>query len=203
MNNKNKPDRRALRTKRQLGQALIELIQEKRFDDITVQNVIDRADVGRSTFYSHFRDKEDLFQQNWEAFLDLLASHINWDKAGDGSFIPAEHLFSHLADVQPFYKSLLRSRKTDWVFKAGVAYLSQKIEVALNARHNEPNPQPELAVPAAILAAFISSELFNLLKWWLDHQMPYSPRQMADYYHQLVTPGVVAFLGKSCPARSV
>ena len=200
MNNKNKPDRRTNRTKRQLGKALIELIQEKRFDDITVQNVIDRADVGRSTFYSHFRDKEDLFQQNWEAFLDLFALHIDWDKAGDGSFIPAEHLFSHLADVQPFYKSLLRSRKTDWVFKAGVTHLSQKMEAALNERLNRVNEQPTSSVPAAILATFLSNELFNLLKWWLDHQMPYSPKQMDHFYHQLITPSVVAFFGKVEPA---
>jgi AcrR family transcriptional regulator len=69
MNVKKKPDRRPQRTKRQLSKALIELVQEKRFDEITVQNVIDRADIGRSTFYTHFRDKEDLLDKDWERFL--------------------------------------------------------------------------------------------------------------------------------------
>jgi len=76
-----KDDRRANRTKRSLSEALVGLIHEKRFDDITVQDVIDRADVGRSTFYSHFRDKEDLFQKDWERFLDMFAGAINWEKA--------------------------------------------------------------------------------------------------------------------------
>jgi len=58
-----KADRRTNRTRRSLSTALVDLVKEKRFDDITVQNVIDRADVGRSTFYSHFRDKDDLFQK--------------------------------------------------------------------------------------------------------------------------------------------
>ena len=88
-----KADRRSHRTKRSLSEALVDLIKEKRFDEITVQNVIDRAEVGRSTFYSHFRDKEDLFQQDWERFLDAFAQHIDWQKAGSGPFIPAAFLF--------------------------------------------------------------------------------------------------------------
>jgi len=111
MSAKPRPDRRAQRTRRQLSGALNELIKEKRFDDITVQNVIDRADVGRATFYSHFRDKEDLFQKNWEAFIDFCAQQIIWDKAGKGSFMPILFLFDHLKDVQPFYQGLVRSRK--------------------------------------------------------------------------------------------
>ena len=90
-----KTDRRTNRTKRSLSEALVGLIKEKRFDDITVQNVIERADVGRSTFYSHFRDKEDLFQRDWERFLDDFAQHIDWNKAGSGPFIPVAYLFQH------------------------------------------------------------------------------------------------------------
>jgi len=65
---KKRPDRRTQRTRRRLSGALVELVEEKRFDDITVQNVIERAEVGRATFYSHFRDKEDLFEQQWEGY---------------------------------------------------------------------------------------------------------------------------------------
>src|SRR5438445_130905 len=56
-----KVDRRILRTRDTLGDALVELMQEKAFDEITVQEVLDRAGVGRSTFYAHYRDKENLF----------------------------------------------------------------------------------------------------------------------------------------------
>src|SRR2546427_1473801 len=129
-----KPDRRAQRTRGQLSGALVDLIKEKRFDDITVQNVIDRADVGRSTFYSHFRDKEDLFQKDWERFLDMLAQQIDWDKAGQASFVPVVFLFRHLQEAETFYKGLVRSRMTDSIFKSGVSYLSRRIENALTAR---------------------------------------------------------------------
>src|SRR5882672_7903425 len=124
-------DRRSARTQRSLSEALVDLIKEKRFDEITVQEVIDRADVGRSTFYSHFRDKEDLFQKDWERFLDSFAQRIVWEKAGTESFVPVIYLFSHLKEFQPFYKGLVRSQKTDAVFKSGLRHLSQSMETTL------------------------------------------------------------------------
>src|SRR5205809_3882480 len=111
MGAKKKHDRRTQRTRHNLTHAMVELIQEKRFDDITVQNVIERADVGRATFYSHFRDKEDLFEQQWEQFSERLAQQIDWDKAGKDSFVPVASFFQHLQEVQPFYLGLVRSLK--------------------------------------------------------------------------------------------
>lgn len=188
-----KQDRRSARTQRSLSGALVELVKEKRFDDITVQEVIDRADVGRSTFYSHYRDKEDLFQQDWERFLDSFAQHIDWDQAGVAHFVPVVYLFGHLQEFQPFYKGLLRSRKTDAVFKSGVIYLSQKIEAALNSRlRGKPAPR----VPVPILANYLSSELFALLQWWLDQEMPHSPERMDEIFHDLITPTFRSLLGE-------
>ena len=180
-----KTDRRTNRTRRQLSSALVDLVKEKRFDDITVQNVIDRADVGRSTFYSHFRDKEDLFQKDWERFLDGFAQHIDWENAGVTSFVPVVYLFRHLQEFQPFYKGLVRSQKVDAIFKSGTNHLSQKIEAALTSRlRGKPAP----SVPIPVLSNYLASELFSLLKWWLDHNMPYPPERMDEIFHALVTP---------------
>lgn len=183
MRAKKKTDRRTVRTKRSLSQAMVDLIKEKRFDDITVQNVIDRADVGRSTFYTHYRDKEDLFRKDWERFLDGFAEHIKWDRAGNGSFVPVVFLFRHLQDFQPFYRGLVRSRKTEAVFKSGVEHLGRRIEEALSAR-----AKLRSSIPIPILANYLASELFALLKWWLDHEMPYSPERMDEIFHELVAP---------------
>jgi AcrR family transcriptional regulator len=180
-----KTDRRSNRTRRQLSSALVDLVKEKRFDEITVQNVIDRADVGRSTFYSHFRDKDDLFQKDWERFLDGFAQHIDWEKAGTGSFVPVVYLFRHLQDSQSFYQSLVRSQKADSIFRSGMDYLSQIIESALATRLKG-KPAPLMPIP--VLANYLASELFSLLKWWLDHKMPYSPERMDESFHQLVNP---------------
>ena len=180
-----KADRRTNRTRRSLSSALVELVEEKRFDEITVQNVIDRANVGRSTFYSHFRDKEDLFQKNWERFLYMLAQQIDWDKAGQASFVPIVFLFRHLQEAQTFYKGLVRSRMTDSIFKSGVSYLSQQIESALMTRLRGKSAP---AIPVPILSHYLASELFVLLQWWLDQKMPYPPERMDEIFHDLVNP---------------
>jgi AcrR family transcriptional regulator len=187
MNPKKKPDRRTTRTRRQLSQALVDLVQEKRFDDITVQNVIDRADVGRSTFYAHFQDKEDLFQKDWERFLDHLVLKIDWENVGSKYFFPIAHLFEHLKEFHSFYRGLVRSRKSDAVFKFGQRYLSGKIEEALASKYEE---KPTKSVPISILSNYLAVQTFSLLQWWLDNNMPFPPERMEQIFHELVTPTV-------------
>jgi AcrR family transcriptional regulator len=183
MRAKKKTDRRIQRTRHSLNHAMVDLVTEKRFDDITVQNLIDRADIGRSTFYTHFRDKEDLFQKNWEGFLDFCVEQIIWDKVGKGSFFPVLFLFDHLKDVQPFYRGLVLSRKSEPVMKTGAEYLSQKLGEGLQA-----NLKYHPSIPIPILANYLATELFALLKWWLDQGMPYSPERMDRIFHELVNP---------------
>src|ERR1700748_3847821 len=69
-------DRRARRTRRNLGDALIALIVERGYDRITVQDVLDRADVGRSTFYAHFRDKDALFTSCFDSVREELREQL-------------------------------------------------------------------------------------------------------------------------------
>src|SRR5580700_11065095 len=72
-----KPDRRIRQTRSRLGNALIALIQEKPIDEVTVQEVLDRASVGRSTFYLHYRDKEDLFLSGFEDGLEMWTTALS------------------------------------------------------------------------------------------------------------------------------
>jgi AcrR family transcriptional regulator len=183
-------DRRTRRTRTKVSDALFDLIKEKRFDDITVQNLIDRAGVGRSTFYSHFRDKEDAFEHEWEGFSRHLADQIKWDKAGQDSFFPIAPSFQHLQKVQSFYRGLVRSGKIDALFKRGVEYLSQNIEVELNQRLKS----REVTVPIPVLSHYLANEFFGLLKWWLDAGMPYTPEAMDTMFHRLVNPTIKSAL---------
>jgi len=177
-------DRRTRRTRHKVSGALVDLIKEKRFDDITVQNLIDRAGVGRSTFYSHFRDKEDAFEHQWEAFSHHLADLVKWDQAGRDSFFPVAPLFQHLQEEQSFYQGLVRSGKIEALFKRGVEYLSRDIETALNGRLRS----SEITVPLPVLSHYLANEFFGLLKWWLDAGMPYTPAAMDQMFHRLVNP---------------
>lgn len=186
-----KPDRRTRRTKHSLSDALVELIQEKHYDAITVQDVLDRADVGRSTFYAHYRDKEDLFLSDWERLLDGVVRHLNWQNVQAGRFLPVRELFGHLRDYLRFYQALAKSRKTELIFKTGHSHLAKGIHQALTV-YLADKPQP--SVPAPVLANYLAGELFNLLKWWLDHDLPYPPERMDEMFHEMVMPGFRAAL---------
>ena len=106
-----KIDRRILRTRDALGDALVALMHEKNFDQITVQHVLDRAGVGRATFYAHYRDKEDLFMSDVEEFFTMAASLLKRHSVSTKRLAPIRELFSHLRDVREFYLALVASGK--------------------------------------------------------------------------------------------
>lgn len=183
--NMKKDDRRVTRTRVALRHSLIQLIQEKHFDEITVQDIIDRANVGRSTFYAHFRDKEDLLIGDWEQFLDGFVLFTNWKNAGKTRFVPVQELFAHVKDFHNFYRALVRSSKVERLFKRGSSYLAQGIEKSLNEFLTD-KPQP--SIPISILANHLATTVFEQLKWWLDNNMPYPPEKMDEIFHQLIQP---------------
>jgi AcrR family transcriptional regulator len=189
---KKKVDRRASRTRRALSEALIALLREKRWDAITVQHVIDRANVGRSTFYAHYRDKEDLLRDTFAEFLGGVGAHLRWENLGSGRVVPVLELFTHLEEeFHHFYKALVRSRKTDFLFKIGPGQMAEGIEQSL-VSWLAGKPQPSVPVP--LLANHLASGILSMLKWWLDQNMPYPPRQMDAIFHELVMPGLRAVL---------
>jgi AcrR family transcriptional regulator len=192
-----KSDRREWRTRRSLSDALIELILKKRYDAITVQNVIDRADVGRSTFYAHYRNKEDLFLSDWKRLLDWFVSQIEWENVGQGRFVPVLELFRHVQEFHHFYRALARSKKTDLIFQTGVCHLSERIDDVLTSLLVG-KPQP--SVPVAVLSNYLASEILALLKWWTEHSMPYPPERMDEMFHELVVPGFRSVLGSLAPS---
>ena len=71
-----KTDRRSQRTQHSLHEALMSLMQEKRYDDITVQDIIDRANVGRSTFYANYQDKEDLMTRGLMHLMQIFSEMV-------------------------------------------------------------------------------------------------------------------------------
>jgi AcrR family transcriptional regulator len=190
MKSKKRSDRRTQRTRGKLNSAMVGLIKEKRFDEITVQNLIDRADVARGTFYSHFTGTVDLFDQQWQEFNLMLAEKIDWNKAGKDSFVPVTFFFQHLQESQAFYQGLRRSGKVDAIFKSGVEYLSRNLEDSLNAKLKN----RRVAIPIPVLANYLASEFFALLKWWLDAGMPYPPEDMDKIFHSLINPTIASAL---------
>jgi AcrR family transcriptional regulator len=92
-----KIDPRVRRTRDMLGDALLTLMQEKPFGTITVQQVLDRAGIGRSTFYAHYRDKDDLFLSDLEDFFELMSTPLLRHREATNRVAPVSELFAHVA----------------------------------------------------------------------------------------------------------
>ena len=124
-----KMDRRARRTRDALGDALIHLMQERPFNSITVQDVLARAEVGRSTFYTHYRDKNDLFLSDAEEFWEAASTMI--ERSGEESkrVAPVRELFTHVAEAKLFRDALVASGKVHDVMELGQGHFARAIEL--------------------------------------------------------------------------
>jgi len=127
-----KEDQRVRRTRNRLGDALMELLVQKPFDDITVQHVLERAGVSRSTFYTHYRDKNDLFLSDAEEFFESMATALS--RFGDKSerVAPVQELFGHIAEARPFYNALVESGRMPDVMELGLGHFGRGIAQRLN-----------------------------------------------------------------------
>lgn len=186
-----KADRRSQRTRQLLSTALIEVMLEKRYDEITVQDIIDRANVGRSTFYAHFLDKEDLLVSQLTRVLDALTEQNGPFVAGEltpPSLVP---FFEHVQEHHRLYVALARGGGIEMLYKKGQERMRQNIEQHLRAVI----PAEQIAaVPLQLIATHVAGAILTMLTWWLDQGIPYTPEQMDTMFQRLVLPGVQATL---------
>jgi len=189
-----KPNRRVQRTRQLLSDALIELILGKNYASITVQDVIDRANIGRSTFYAHYHDKEDLLLSSFERVIDALGQHMEHGPQSGQPLFPSLGLFRHVQEQYELYQALVWGRGADLLFKNGQRYLSDRIEKQLDALVKD---RSKPAVPTPVLANFLAGAFLTLLKWWLDNKMIYSPERMDEMFQQLTWPGVARAVGSA------
>jgi AcrR family transcriptional regulator len=183
-----KQDRRSQRTYHLVTTALLVLLAEKRYEAITVQDILERANIGRSTFYTHYFDKEDVLESIAEQMLEAFSHQVQQAEAGRG-IVPSLALFRHVQQQHRLFQVLLRGRGEEVLWKAGQAFLSKNIEQALTAACAGKRAP---SVPLAVISQYLAGAFLNLLKWWLEAEMPYSPEQMDVMFQQLALPGVWA-----------
>ena len=182
-----KTDARVRRTRDALGDALVALMQEKPFDTITVQDVLDRANVSRSTFYSHYSDKDDLLMSDAEEFFEMISMALSQHDDKSDRVFPVQEFFTHLADVQPFFKALVKSGKFQENMELARGHFARGIERRLaelpRSRAIPPHELPAIAFTHA-------GALLSLLTWWLDRGMRETPAEMDELFHRMVWNGV-------------
>jgi AcrR family transcriptional regulator len=182
-----KTDARVRRTRDALGDALIALMQEKPFDTITVQDVLDRAHVSRSTFYAHYSDKDDLLMSDAEEFFEAISMALSAHGDKSDRIFPVSEFFTHLSDVQPFFKALVKSGKYQENMELARGHFARGIERRLSELPGSKSI-PANQLPA--IAFTHAGALLSLLTWWLDRGMRETPAEMDELFHRMVWNGV-------------
>ena len=179
-------DPRAARTRDRLGDALIRLLLAKPFDGITVQEVLDRARVSRSTFYEHYRDKNDLFLSDVDDFFAAMSTLLARSNDPSPRVAAVAELFAHVAATRGLYDALVASGRMPDVRELGEAHFARGIAARL-ARPRRGGPLS--AEDRAVLAHALAGSLFSLLSWWVRQGMTAPPAQMDRHFHRLLAGG--------------
>ncbi|MBV7333272.1 TetR/AcrR family transcriptional regulator [Chloroflexi bacterium TSY] len=186
-----KVDRRIRRTRRLLGEALLDLLQEKDYESITVQEITDRADLNRATFYLHYESKQELLFDGLAARFDELVERMNQessDKMDWGDCSSELMIFQHAADNAELYKVLLGERGIGYVKHQILGYIASTM---MSDFERMSITDRDLTVPTEIAAQHIAGSLFALIGWWLNTDMPHSVEYMAEVSRRLCIGGIL------------
>ena len=173
-------ERRRLQTRKLLIQTALQLILEKGYDAISIQDITDRADLGRGTFYIHFKDKEEVI---WTAFRDLFQeleqeAHQQLDRRlPQVEYYGLLNIFRHAEKNKDLYRVMFGGRGSAMLTAQAQDFLAKTF---LYDIHNVPEP-PEVNfnIPEEIEAQILTGIISRLLFWWLETPNSYTSEQMA------------------------
>ena len=171
----NPQDRRVLRTRRALREALVDLLAERGWDGFTVQDICDRADVGRSTFYLHFADKEELVGGSLEDLGRVLRAHA----AGTGRPLAFTYgLIEHALDQRRLFLVVVGKESGHVVQRKFRAMVLQLVGEDL-AASQPAGPHRDAVV------AFLAGALLEFLAWALESRTPLTAAELDAMFHRL------------------
>lgn len=193
---KKRVDRRVQRTQQLLEQALLALIKEKSFESISVQEIIDRANVGRATFYEHYDNKEDLLQSGFDGLEARLKERQRDAMARGGGlderlFAFSHELLAHANEHRDVFPAMVGKRGG-----AVIQHVLRKLLVQL-VREDVKSTAPREgagAVPPEAIVQFLANGLFGLLVWWLNGRMRLTVEEVNGIFRQLAVPALKAAL---------
>jgi len=188
-------DRRVQRTQQLLRAALLSLIEEKGFEDLTVQQIIDRANVGRATFYAHFDSKEDLLVSGLDglrlALKELQTQARSRSGSDDRLFSFSHEIFAHIAEYRKVFRSMVGKPSG-----ALVQQLLQKIVIELVRDDVKAmvGGREQKSAPAEAIVQFVTGGLFALAMVWASGRLSLSVDEVDAVFRRLAMPGLKATL---------
>ena len=183
-------DRRVQRTHDVLHRALIALIIEKGYEVITVQDIIDRANVGRSTFYTHYVGKQDLLRSGLKHLKEELLAHQQAGRAPKAAakepmFAFSLALFDHVHSYRPVYHAIVGRQSGTIVMSELRALLAELVQNDLKALKERRSD-----VPKNVVTHFVVGALISVITWWLDERSKLSPAEADAIFRRLTLPAI-------------
>ncbi|RWA64530.1 TetR/AcrR family transcriptional regulator [Mesorhizobium sp.] len=187
-------DRRAARTRRALHQALLTLMLRKGYETLSVQDIIDEADVGRSTFYAHYTGKEDLLRSGFQ----MLRQELKEAQSAAPATAGASHddplgfstaMFEHAARYADHYRTMIGGR--------GGAVTDNEIRLILSemVRQELSSTLRDDAIPRDFVVQFIVGAFLTALNWWFERKPGLLPSEVDAMFRSLVLDGLSPLIG--------
>ena len=181
------PDRRVQRTRELLQKALIELISEQHgYEAITIQNIVDRANVGRTTFYLHYSSKDELFISCHEAIVSKFHFGPLYPRSREELLSPEAPVgmtsaFRHLEGARALLSPIFQGKDSLLILRRLRDGSAQEIEASLRAAFAEAGS----TIPLDVLANYLAGAQIALVQWWLEKRQRHTPENLAQTFHRL------------------
>jgi AcrR family transcriptional regulator len=179
-------DRRVVRTRKLLRDALMALILEEGYDAISIQDITDKANLGRATFYLHFKDKDELLMEVMDQFIEELLAQVPLLSEAHWQMEDSKHiikLFDLAAENYDLFRILtigsggISAHRQ--LQRSIAAHITTSIEEDIEALDASP------VIPPDFIANHFAGSLLSTIYWWLDNDLPYSVEEMADMFIQI------------------
>lgn len=176
-------DRRVQRTHNALRDALISLLLERSWDDINIQTLCERADIGRSTFYLHFQNKEDLLVGGFKDLRTLLRAQAGADKLGASDFLRfVPGLIEHVHEQRALFRAIIGRGSGHVVQKRFREMVNQLVDDELSL--------PVTGWERDAGTRYVAGALLELLAWWVDAGTERSADDIESLFYQLTAPAL-------------
>jgi AcrR family transcriptional regulator len=181
-----KTDRRVQRTRELLQKALIELISIRDYATITIQEIVDRANIGRTTFYLHYSSKDELFMSCHEAIISDFHFGPRYPLSREELLSPEAppgmtRAYQHLKDARALLYPMFQGKDSLLILRRIRERSAQEIEASLRIAFAE----ADSTIPFDVLANYLAGAQIALVQWWLEKRHPHTPENLAQTFHSL------------------
>jgi AcrR family transcriptional regulator len=173
-------DPRVVRTTHALAKALVELMLERDFDSITVRSILERARVGRTAFYAHYRNKTDVLHSGFERVLAVFEPALDRPSPAGRRLFPLAEFVSHIGEVGPVFEALRAAGQLDDIWNLGVAHAARMIENRI-----EPLPGTTPSMSRSLVARMLAGAAMESVSWWHDNRPASTAEQVDRAFHDI------------------